>query len=77
MEQLLNQFNQPSVLSLQGRDFREALHASKNGYDYKTMSQKTFNRNQWSPYEVNEGTVAAIVAEDAIIMASDSRYSVM
>jgi hypothetical protein len=73
MNQLLNQFNQPSVLNLEGRDFREALHASKNGQEYMNHGTKERRGQQWSPYEVNEGTVAAIVAEDSIIMACDSR----
>lgn len=73
MNQLLNQFNQPSVLNLEGRDFREALHASKNGQDYMVQNGKERRGERWSPYEVNEGTVAAIATEDSIIMACDSR----
>lgn len=75
MEQLLNDFHQPSVMNLQGRDFNEALVGSSNGQMYVENSQKEHRGRQWSPYEVNGGTVAAIAVKDSIIMASDSRYN--
>lgn len=31
--------------------------------------------NQWSPYEVNEGTVAAVAGEDCVVIAADTRVS--
>lgn len=73
MEQLLNDFQQPSVMNLQGRDFNDALGSSSNGQVYVQNSQTKQHGRQWSPYEVNGGTVAAIAVEDSIIMASDSR----
>jgi 20S proteasome alpha/beta subunit len=73
MEQLLNDFKQPSVLNLQGRDFNEALTSSSNGYGYVQNSNNKEHRRQWSPYEVNGGTIAAIAVEDKIIMGADSR----
>jgi 20S proteasome alpha/beta subunit len=72
MEQLLNDFKQPSVLNLQGRDFSEALQTSTN-HGYIQNDQNKQHRGQWSPYEVNGGTIAAIAVEDKIIMGCDSR----
>ena len=73
MEQLLNDFQQPSVLNLQGRDFSEALQSSTN-HGYIKNSQNKEHRGQWSPYEVNGGTIAAIAVEDKIIMCADTRW---
>lgn len=64
MNQLLNDFQHPRMLPLTGRGSSQAPVAQSDGQR---------QRRRWSPYEVNGGTVAAIVAEDKIVMACDSR----
>ena len=73
MQQYVNHFQQPSVMHLQGRNVQEALQTSTNGGSFNTGENKNHRGNQWSPYEVNGGTVAAISVEGKIIIGSDTR----
>ena len=68
MDTVMNEFKQPSAMNLIGRNIHETM--TNSGHD--TLGQQ--QRRRWSPYEVNGGTVAAIVAENKVIMACDSRY---
>lgn len=67
----MNKFHQPTTLTLQGRNLKEAMANSINvetGYE-----NKEHHGRQWSPYEVNGGTVSAISAEGKIIIGCDTR----
>lgn len=61
MFQQLNQFHHPSHLTLDN---------TKGAFDH--IQQRG---GQWSPYETNEGTVAAIGGDKCLVIAADTRVS--
>ena len=61
MNELLNDFMQPKVISLQG-PLRENL-------------PKQHHKDEWSPYELNGGNVIGFVQDDFAVLAGDTRLS--
>ena len=62
MNEILNEFKHPKVISLQGR-LQDNLPARQHHSD------------QWSPYELNGGNVIAVLQDDIAVIAGDTRIS--
>ena len=63
MNQIMNDFNHPKVLNLQG--------------DLSTNLQQNIkhNSNRFNPYELNGGNCVAVVQENVAVLAADTRLS--
>lgn len=57
---MMNDFHHPHTINLQ------------NSLNYMSNIKQSA---QWSPYEYNAGTVAAICGTDCIVIAADTRVS--
>ena len=55
-------------------DFQHPTHIKLDG-NMKEFSNIIQRRDRWSPYESNEGTIAAVCHKDCVVIAGDTRIS--